>query len=100
MKRFIPGLGAVIFALGLIACSKASKEDCQKAADNLVNLTIEQQLKDHPKAQQALRKKAFASQAKKIKDDFVKDCEGEPADKVDCIINARSMDDIEKCRKK
>lgn len=103
MKRFMLSLGGIALALSLAmttpACGgKASKEDCQKAADNMMKVQMEGALANVPEAAKEQAKKTAEEGAKKASEEWVKQCEGKlTSDQVNCVASAKKMDEFAKC---
>ena len=85
--------------LSAVGCdSKASKEDCEKAADNLVDIAINE-LKagndDVPEAAIEAAKEA----AGKTRDSFMATCEKSKKKDVECIAGAKDSAALAECKK-
>jgi hypothetical protein len=86
---FVLGLTAV----ALTGCGKAAKADCEKAFDHIIEITIAPMKDLGEDAMKAARDGAAAG-----KEDFMKQCEGKVSKaSVDCVIAAKSLEDITKC---
>ncbi|MCB9734238.1 MAG: hypothetical protein H6745_16705 [Deltaproteobacteria bacterium] len=87
---------AIAFSAG--ACSsKPSAEDCEKAADHVVDLTVAAVTKSTPDAPEeavaAARKGAEKSRAR-----FVEMCPQVDKGTIDCINGAGTLEDMQKCK--
>ncbi len=84
---------AAVGAGSLVACGKtASKEDCEQAFVHTIDLAVAGQDKA---AAEVVKKQMERDE----KGGFVKECEGKAMkSEVDCIIAAKTSDDIDKCK--
>jgi hypothetical protein len=81
-------LGATI---ALVGCSKASKEDCGKMVDRMTELELE--------GQDATVAEMTKKMMEETKKDIVAECEGKIGkSQVQCVIDAKTKADIDKCK--
>lgn len=111
MSKFMQWVAVSFVATGLAfgaaACGggKAGKEDCEKAADNLVKITVDKAMASMGEGVPEDAKKQAAEQAKKAaeqtKTAFVEGCVDKfPGDAVECFVGAADLDAWTACAQK
>jgi len=93
MKKFTAFIVLGLAAVALTGCAKADKAACEKAFDHVIEITIAPMKDLGEDALKAAREGAAAGKA-----DFMKECEGKVSKaQVDCVIAAKSLEDVTKC---
>ncbi len=78
-------------ALALAGCAKASAEDCGKMVDRMTELELE--------GQDAAVAEMTKKMMEETKKDIVAECDGKISkSQVQCVIDAKTKADIDKCK--
>ena len=92
MKTLKPAALIAVFVLG--ACAKPSEEDCEKMADHVTDIMVNELTKDMDIEGMA---DAVREEAGKERPKLIEECKTGSKSEVDCILKAQSLADIEGC---
>lgn len=81
-----------LFVLG--ACAKPTEADCEKLADHVTDIMVNEMTKDMDIEGMA---DAVREEAQKERGKLIEECKTGSKAEVDCILKAESLEDIEKC---